>query len=572
MPEYIKEYAQVIVASPAFKGLAFSMTLLAVFTTPFLYAVWHLQGTPLWAIPIHQLVFIESLITTFFFVGESIIFYCAFGRSWLKSPMATINALVIVFSGTAYVFESFGLANPRILRLLRQLKGAARVSLTQRTRTRDGVLGSKALIKLNEDDTWQALFILMLFSISTGFGGIEYFNAKQALIDIVVYVAIALIMVWKSKRNSKQIRDVFIERMNNATLIVSEKMKEIPGLNESAIRMSTGRGPIGKRENLVENIKDPKLSKNQVEDAVQYDEISNLVDSVLLIILQMKRFISRRTFEEAKGREVLPPDKPVALWFSDIANFSDMTREMGSEIISPLRKYFAGMHHVISSHFGDIDKFIGDAVFAFFHHEDCKLREQITAHALMAALSSIRRNRELQYDPKWDILFTEEHKHFKQFNTRIGLHLGCVIAGPIGSEERADSTLIGEAVNITARLESLNKHYDSQVLMSENFVLELPTLLKKHCRMIDKVALVGHENTPMKIYCLDIDAWPEQVKQYFEEGVEAYLQGEFDIAYKILGRYWQQHPNDGPTQTLLKRLKEKEKWADSFHGYWICEK
>ena len=541
------------VRSRGFQFLATGMTLLAVFTGPVVFALWHALETPEWAIAPGQIVLFFELFTTAFFIIESALFLAAYGRAWLRRPMATINALVVIFTGASFFAEDLGLANPRILRLLRQVKGAARVGLTQRSRLPEGVLGAEALARLNFDDTWQALIVLLIFSFGTAFGAQDYHSLDAALRDILLYLGIGILMKWKQMRNERQIHDVFVERMNNATRLVAERMRTIPGLEQSAERLEAGEAPeSGQRSG---------------------NEISNLVDSVLLIISRLRRFISRRTFREARGEVVLPPDQPVALWFSDVEHFSNMTRVMGPDIIGPLKVYFGAMNAELAAHGGDIDKFIGDAVFAFFHQGEGSDPDSDARRALDAALAVARRIESLAADPVWNALFCPEHQPFVHFRTRIGLHLGTVVAGPIGSDDRADSTLIGDAVNIAARLEPLNKLYGTRALMSEAFAAALDPARRAHCRKIDRVTVAGREEDPFDLYCLDETPWPPALHALFEAAVAAYLNGDFDAARLSLHRLAEQGwGEDGPSQTLLRRLEQDTRWQTGFCGYWAHSK
>ena len=150
---------------------------------------------------------------------------------------------------------------------------------------------------------------------------------------------------------------------------------------------------------------------------------------------------------------------------TDIANYTTISEELSpKETVLMLNEYFSVLVNIIQQHKGIVNKFIGDAVFAMFnvplddpHH---------AVHAIRAAL-------EIE---KITATRTFGNKH--QLTTRIGINTGEVVAGNIGSADRMEYTVIGDDVNVVARLEQLNKHYDTHILVGENTY----TLARNHFR------------------------------------------------------------------------------------------
>ncbi|MBD1207944.1 MAG: adenylate/guanylate cyclase domain-containing protein [Ignavibacteria bacterium] len=140
---------------------------------------------------------------------------------------------------------------------------------------------------------------------------------------------------------------------------------------------------------------------------------------------------------------------------TDIANYTTISEELSpKETVLMLNEYFSVLVNIIQQNKGIVNKFIGDAVFAMFnvplddpHH---------AVHAIRAAL-------EIE---KITTTRTFGNKH--QLTTRIGINTGEVVAGNIGSADRMEYTVIGDDVNVAARLEQLNKHYDTHILVGEN--------------------------------------------------------------------------------------------------------
>jgi adenylate cyclase len=119
-----------------------------------------------------------------------------------------------------------------------------------------------------------------------------------------------------------------------------------------------------------------------------------------------------------------------------------------------LNEYFSTLVKIIQSHKGVVNKFIGDSIFAIFN---VPLDDPDHAsNAIRAAL---------------EIKKTSASKSFaknRKLNTRIGINTGVVVAGNIGSEDRIEYTVIGDDVNVAARLEQLNKQFNTHILIGEN--------------------------------------------------------------------------------------------------------
>lgn len=179
----------------------------------------------------------------------------------------------------------------------------------------------------------------------------------------------------------------------------------------------------------------------------------------------------RRTFDRYVSREVVEqiisnPEqlklggerKDITVLFSDIRGFTSMSESMQpEEVVGVLNDYLTTMTDIILAHGGTIDKFIGDAIMAVFgapiHYADHTLRAARAALKMRDALKELW--------SKW----TEEHKH--TFDIGIGISTGEAIVGNIGSVRRTEYTAIGDIVNLGARIEPLNKEFNTHILISE---------------------------------------------------------------------------------------------------------
>ena len=150
--------------------------------------------------------------------------------------------------------------------------------------------------------------------------------------------------------------------------------------------------------------------------------------------------------------------------FSDIRGFTTMTeRGQPEAVVEQLNAYFSAMVDVLFEHRGTLDKFVGDMVMALF---GAPLADDEHAdHAVQAALAMQAKLKEL--NAAWKAAGLPE------IATGVGVNTGEMIAGTIGSDQVRSYTVIGDAVNLGSRIESLNKQYGTTVLVSESTVKEL---------------------------------------------------------------------------------------------------
>src|SRR6202453_720805 len=169
--------------------------------------------------------------------------------------------------------------------------------------------------------------------------------------------------------------------------------------------------------------------------------------------------------------------RKLTVLFADIAGFTGLSERMGDRIIPLLSKYLDTMSREVSDHGGTIDKFIGDAVMAFWGAPAAN-----TDHALHACRSALACQRAL-----WASGLTDDGG--RPLRVRIGINSGDMLVGNIGSEVRLNYTVIGDAVNIASRLESANKLYGSVIIIGP----ETRRLAGKRIlvRELDRLAVYG---------------------------------------------------------------------------------
>jgi adenylate cyclase len=173
-------------------------------------------------------------------------------------------------------------------------------------------------------------------------------------------------------------------------------------------------------------------------------------------------------------------ERPLTLFFSDVAGFTASSEGMSpTALVDALGAYLDVLTKAVERERGTIDKFIGDGVLAFFNapRDD----EEHVRHACRAALGVQAALAEAA--PAW------QAAGIPDFTTRIGLHTAEVVVGNIGTPERFAYTVIGDGVNLAARLESLNKAYGTSILASEE--VRAAAGAGFLWRPIDRTAVVG---------------------------------------------------------------------------------
>ncbi len=178
---------------------------------------------------------------------------------------------------------------------------------------------------------------------------------------------------------------------------------------------------------------------------------------------QLMRFLPRQVVQGAdEGRlrlELGGVKQEATILLSDLRGFTSFAEHRDpDEVLGLLNQYFTRMADVVWDHGGTIDKFIGDALLAVFgvpvQRPDDAVRALRAALAMQAALADLNRQWAAAGMPR--------------LRMGIALHTGTVVAGNIGSPQRMEYTVIGDAVNVTARLEELNKEFHTDVLLSES--------------------------------------------------------------------------------------------------------
>ncbi len=183
--------------------------------------------------------------------------------------------------------------------------------------------------------------------------------------------------------------------------------------------------------------------------------------------------------------------KEISIFFSDIRGFTTISENIGSPdiLVNFLNKYMTPMTDIIVKNKGTVDKFIGDAIMAYWNApRDLKNHPDYAIKASIEQIQSLKDlNKEL------------EKENLPSINIGIGLNTGECIVGEMGSSGRSDYTCIGDSVNLASRLESLNKQYGTNIIISEFFLAKLINPDLYDIEYLDDVKVKGKEQS-VKIY------------------------------------------------------------------------
>jgi len=239
----------------------------------------------------------------------------------------------------------------------------------------------------------------------------------------------------------------------------------------------------------------------------------------------------------------------LTILFSDVQNFTAISESMDStKLVELLNEYLTAMTDIVLKYRGTLDKYIGDAIMAFYGAP--VTRED---HAFMACYTAVGMVEELKrLRERWSV------RKLPQINMRIGIHMGEATVGNMGSAKRFDYTVMGDTVNLASRLEGLNKAYGTTILTTE----DTACLVEKSfvLREIDMVQVVGRKR-PVRIYELlatSSTSLPKQQEEAFSSyvaGLEAYRQQSWDNALELFQHSLTLWPQDGPSRTMVERCQ-----------------
>jgi len=263
-------------------------------------------------------------------------------------------------------------------------------------------------------------------------------------------------------------------------------------------------------------------------------------------------------------------------FFTDIAGFSTFSEELGSptHLVELLNEYLTAMTDILLRHYGTLDKYEGDAIIAFFGAPAI-----LPDHAAKACHTAIEMQKKLgEFRKKWagekcDRKCPEKKCGDKcgeknkwpeivhNMQMRIGINTGEMITGNMGSATRMNYTMMGDSVNLAARLESAAKQYGISTMISE-FTYDM-VKDSFETRMLGRIKVVG-KNKPVTVYELickkgELTAETAELLSAYNQGIDFYYKREWSLALDYFTIAGEREPNrktDPNKPTPSKRLEK----------------
>jgi adenylate cyclase len=240
-------------------------------------------------------------------------------------------------------------------------------------------------------------------------------------------------------------------------------------------------------------------------------------------------------------------EKELTVLFSSIRGFTTLAEDLRpTELVDLLNEYFSEMTDIIFKHGGTLDKYMGDAIMAFwgapYPQEDHAVRACRTALEMERTLIELQNRWSAQGRPRIDI--------------GVGINTGTMYVGNMGSNKRFNFTIMGSNVNLASRLERTNRIFGTRLMMGENTYEAVRKEML--ARELDLLRVKGKVK-PVKIFELvgtvdDADLHRDRIDR-FARGLEAYRERNWAAALEVFEAMGRDYPQDIPTQVFIKRCQ-----------------
>ncbi len=284
----------------------------------------------------------------------------------------------------------------------------------------------------------------------------------------------------------------------------------------------------------------------------------------------MARYVAKEVVDKllASGHDFLEGHSHDAtVLFSDIRRFTTLAEAMSPrETVAMLNAYFTSMVEVVFQHGGMLDKYIGDAIMAVFGTAVSDAAD--ADNALKVATEMMRELARFNHG--------RQELGLEPIEIGIGVATGEVLAGSLGSRRRLEYTVIGDNVNLAARLESANKHYGTNVLVAASTVETLRS--SAVLRQLDLIQVKGKLQPTLAYESLDhyeADRFPKlsALIAAYEAGLACYQRRDWNNAIRHFAEALEAAPGDRPSQIFIDRCRYygDNPPPENWNGVWIME-
>jgi class 3 adenylate cyclase len=317
--------------------------------------------------------------------------------------------------------------------------------------------------------------------------------------------------------------------------------------------------------------------------ATSKDEIGHLTIAFNQMVEQLRlkerlretfgKYVDPRVVEgliEGPALAVEGQRRVMTVLFCDVRGFTSTSEGMTPQgLVKVMNRYFSTMSAPIREHHGVIDKYIGDAIMAYWGPPFADDAAQ-TRLASVAALDMLQLVPQLRAELP-ELLGVRTLPN--TFDIRIGIATGEVLVGSIGSELMMSYTVMGDTVNLASRLEGANKEYGGRILVSEATVTGASAAVE--AREIDRLVTLG-QTQPQKVFEImgrkgELTAAQTERRARFTEGLAAYRAQCWEEARRCFEAAVLAMPGDGPSMTFIQRIEKLasappgENWDGSWH-------
>jgi adenylate cyclase len=261
--------------------------------------------------------------------------------------------------------------------------------------------------------------------------------------------------------------------------------------------------------------------------------------------------------------------KNMTIFFSDLEGFTSLCEQIQPDLaVKFLNQYFDQMAAPILANSGIIDKYIGDSIMAYWGPPFSGEAD----HALLACEAALEQERLMDAFRKAvpDILGIR--RNVPHVRMRIGISTGDVTIGNVGSSRQKGYTVIGDSVNLAARLESANKQYGTRIIMSEQTWQHVHGRIET--RELDSIRVIGKVE-PVRIFEAlgrkgEVAQGMLELRDLFAEALNRYRAGDFDRARALWSECARLHPEDPATKLFLARLDQlgRDDAPAGWDGVW----
>ncbi len=282
---------------------------------------------------------------------------------------------------------------------------------------------------------------------------------------------------------------------------------------------------------------------------IEIENLSNAIADMAGGLAAFRKFIPSDLVKVlvSEGIEPRPGGsvRTLTVMFADIAGFTGLSERLGDQIIPLLSSYLDTMSREVSTHDGTIDKFIGDAVMAFWGAPAAN-----ADHAVDACRAALACQRALRASGLTD-------DSGQPLRVRIGVNSGDMLVGNIGSEVRLNYTVIGDTVNVASRLEGANKEYGTEIIIGE----ETRRLAGDGIRVreLDRLMVYGRTGGIAIYELLDTaeqGAVPPAWVGLYVSGLAAYRSRNFAAAIGFFQQVLDARASDQPARMMLERCRQ----------------